>query len=57
MATLEIGVKITVLTKGREATFGSSYWEVRKIEGSRYWDSTALQGDCIRDIHREGYMT
>lgn len=25
LATLEIGVKITVLTKGREATFSSSY--------------------------------
>lgn len=27
------GVKIQYLTAGREITFGSSYWKVRKIQG------------------------
>jgi len=33
-------VKLQCWSEERETTFGSSYWEVRKIEGSRNRDST-----------------
>ena len=36
----EIGGKIAVFHSGGETPFGSSYWEVRKNEGSRNRDST-----------------
>ena len=37
----EIGGKIAaVFDRGRETTFGLSYQEVQKNEGSRNWDST-----------------
>jgi len=37
------GVNLHCSTERRETTFGSSYLEVRKIEGSRNQDSTELQ--------------
>ena len=38
----EIGGKITVFDRGEGTTFGSSYREVRKNEGSRNRDSTVI---------------
>ena len=43
------GVKLRCSTEERETTFGSSYWEVRKNEGSRNRDSTV---DVIQKNYR-----
>ena len=40
----EIGGKVTVFDRGGETSFGSSYREVRKTEGSRNRDSTVQSG-------------